>query len=279
VAISTADAGRSWNTVSLPDDVDPATLDCPGPTTCWVAGATGGFGGGAAVDVSHDNGRTWQPSSIPGDLPGVVAMSCSSPSDCVAVTVQAERASDPTLGSVVLRLVTASARGRWEKVGTIAPTWAPVGAGDTLAASPDLLRCQTGRECLLATASESGGAPQWRGRILRTTDGGRTWAVAGRSPDNDQSLAGVVCPGLGECVGVGSGPPNKGAGIVVTDGRGSHPVVGTVPAGVGNLYGVTCTSTERCVAVGTTVGAAAVLVTDDAGKSWSAATVPAYVTG
>ena len=70
-----------------------------------------------------------------------------------------------------------------------------------------------------------------------------------------------------------------GAGIVAARGNGSAPSVAAIPGGVGNLYGITCPSAVRCVAVGTTVGAAAVLTTGDAGRTWEPAPLPAWLEG
>ena len=114
---------------------------------------------------------------------------------------------------------------------------------------------------------------------MATTDGGRTWKVAGRSPDNYQGLAGIACPRTDECIGVGGGAPNRGAGLITTSGTGAAPAVQAIPNGVGNLYGITCTSDQRCITVGTSVGAAALLVTNDHGQTWDPVILPAWAEG
>jgi photosystem II stability/assembly factor-like uncharacterized protein len=275
VAVFTDDGGASWNTTAIASGTTLSSLACPSPTQCWVTGVTGA--GSAFVSVSRDGGRTWLPSTVPAGLPAVAALSCPGPGHCRAVTAAADLASDGGAGSVVLRLVEAAGGGRWEPVGTIPAQWSPTGVGDAAVGTPDLLRCRPSGRCLLATAAHAGAAPAWRGRVLSSIDGGRTWKVAERAPNDFQALAGIACPSTDACIGVGRGPPNHGAGIVATRGNGSAPSIDPIPSGVGNLYGITCPSAVRCVAVGTAVGAAAVLTTGDAGRTWEPSSLPAWL--
>jgi photosystem II stability/assembly factor-like uncharacterized protein len=66
---------------------------------------------------------------------------------------------------------------------------------------------------------------------------------------------------------------------VATRGNGSAPSIDALAGGVGNLYGITCPSAVRCVAVGAAVGAAAILTTGDAGRTWKPTSVPAWLEG
>jgi len=277
VALSTGDGGEVWDTAPLPAGTAVATLDCATPSVCWVGGTSGGIFGPAYLAESSDGGHSWQPSALPTGLPGIAGLSCSGPDDCLAVTADADLVADPVKGSAVIRLVGTTEGGRWQRVGTIPPVWAPTGVGDTISATPQSLQCTGAGDCLLATADERGAAPSWRGRVLATTDDGLHWTVTGKSPDDYQALDAIACPGGDSCVGVGSGPPNQGAGVIATSAAGTHPAVVAIPGGVGNLYGVTCPSAARCVAVGTAVGSAAVLVTADGGRTWRPASLPPWL--
>ena len=277
VTLSTGDGGEAWDTATLPAGTAVATLDCATPSVCWVGGTSGGIFGPAYLAESSDGGHSWQPSSLPTGLPGVAGLSCSGPGDCLAVTADADLVADPVKGSAVIRLVGTTEGGRWQRVGTIPPVWAPTGVGDTTSATPQLLHCTGAGHCLLATADERGGAPSWRGRVLATTDGGHRWTVAGKSPDSYQALDAIACPGVDTCVGVGSGRPDKGAGVIATTAAGTHPAVVAIPGGVGNLYGVTCPGAARCVAVGTALGSAAALVSADGGRTWRPASLPPWL--
>jgi hypothetical protein len=279
LSVSTDDAGTTWRSTPFAAGTVVSALACPTPTACWVAGASGGPFGRGFLAFSHDSGRTWRRATLPAGVPGIAALSCTAPSHCLAVSSDAEGASAAQQGVVVLRLFADAPIGRWQRVGTIGPLLAPLGPGDSTAGSPDLLSCRSSSRCLLATVARLGPAPAWRGRVVATTDGGRTWKVAGRSPDNYQGLAGIACPRTDECIGVGGGAPNRGAGIITTSGTGAAPAVQAIPNGVGNLYGITCTSDQRCITVGTSVGAAALLVTNDHGQTWDPVILPAWAEG
>jgi photosystem II stability/assembly factor-like uncharacterized protein len=277
VALTTGDGGATWDTAPLPAGTRVATLDCVTPSVCWMGGTSGGIVGPAYLAGSSDGGRSWQPSALPTGLPGIAGLSCPGPGHCLAVTADAHLGADRVSGSAVLRLVGSSGGGRWQRVGTIAPLWAPTGVGGATGATPQLLHCTGDGRCLLATADEEGPAPSWRGRVLATTDEGLRWTVAARSPDSYQALDAIACPGGDGCVGVGRGPPDQGAGVIATNRDGTHAAVVAIPSGVGNLYGVTCPGAGRCVAVGTAVGAAAVLVTVDGGRTWRPAILPPWL--
>lgn len=267
-AIYTDNAGRSWASTPFPGGTSFSTLICTSLRACWTGGSSGGLSGGGFIAFSKDMGRSWARSRIPKKLLGIAALTCHGPTSCLAV------ASEETVGSPVLRLVAGPAPGRWGKVGKIGRLWALPPYGTS---KPDVLRCQDASHCLLATAAQLGPAPTWRGRILATSNGGRTWRVAGRSPDEYQSLAGIACPASDECIGVGSGPPNEGAGIVSTLGNGTRESVEAMPRGVGNLYGIRCPNTKRCITVGASVGSAAILVTNDGGRTWTPSSLPTWV--
>ena len=263
VALSTTDAGAHWHVATVAASGSVPALACTGATTCWAVGATSGFS--PLAEVTRDGGRTWRAVPVARAVTGLVAVTCTDPSRCLALSTDTVH-NGVDLGSFVLRLVGTSGTASWQVVAHLPLAWRLQG-----------ITCTTPKRCLIAAVSATGSAPNWRGRILGSTDGGAHWRLLARSPDNYQALDAISCPTPGPCIGVGSGPPSSGAGIVSSGGANGSWIARVIPSGIGNLYAIACTSPEHCVAVGTRPGSAAALETLDGGRSWSASRLPAFV--
>ena len=149
----------------------------------------------------------------------------------------------------------------------------PAAQSPTPVASLDALECPIATHCLAAGSSSSGKAV-----VENSTDAGRTWSPAD-VVGTVGSLAGLACATQETCVAVGGG-----AVVRSTDGGQRWHTVAT-SVGKATLTDVACPTATTCVAtavanrpaVGGTEGV--ILVSDNAGSTWSDASVPPFATG
>ena len=185
-------------------------------------------------------------------------------------------------------------------------TWttqsAPPGTGVLTGVS-----CPTASICIAVSDFDTS-APS----IIATTDGGASWVVA-RLPEHDHRLQRGLVRRRQHCTAVGASSVGPGVAIVATTNGGSTWTPQAVPTGVSTLNAVSCTTIRRalpsdrtssgpqtvahsgptwatqpvrtalsgisCISptTCTAVGAATILVTGDAGASWTSQAAPAGV--
>lgn len=278
VVARTEDGGRSWK-VSTLSGVFFNTVACPSAAQCYVLYA-GEPNPTRTVMVTRDGGKTWQTRRIPDGI-SVEQMACPAPTTCVLW-------GDSEAGLKVMKspppamvLITRDSGATWQRSKT-----PPQGACCTY--SPRLT-CPTLTVCY---AYGGNGAQV----IMKSQDGGRTWRTL---PGTDmlklsglpsRSLVfggGLSCPsarvcftaqGNGQCECDAAGPYGT---IVRTQDGGKHwsrvyrARGRDFPTGV-----ISCPGTRVCYALATSRRTdiredALVLVTRDAGRTWSRQRVPA----
>ena len=271
-ALVTADGGTSWHpasrwlaqTPASPSPEAPVVMNCPTVTRCVAIADYVTLPGGVEL-VGDDGGSSWRVVPVAEAVTGLVAVTCAGAARCLALSTDTVH-KGIDLGSFVLRLVGTLGTASWRVAAHLPLAWRVQG-----------ITCTSPKRCLIAAVDATASAPNWRGRILESSDGSAHWRLLARSPDNYQALDAISCPTPVTCVGVGSGPPSNGAGIVSSAGAHGSWIARVIPRDIGNLYAIACTSPEHCVAVGTRRGSPAALDTLDDGRSWSASKLPAFV--
>lgn len=118
-----------------------------------------------------------------------------------------------------------------------------------------------------------------QGAVLRSSDGGATWAPAG-VPVGAGQLVSVSCPTTSMCVAAGDSTAFQPA-VYLSDDGGRQWARATVPVVPAPLRAVACASPAVCVAVGGAVtarGASPVaLHSGDGGRTWVAGALPSGV--
>lgn len=247
--------GRGWRLASPPVPTGGGVLEsvsCISPHDCVavgysLAGVPNGLGRGALVEAW--NGSWWSSQPTP-PLAGQVelhSVSCTSPTNCVAVGLQS-----PLLDQIRQPLIE-----RWNGAGwTIdqqASTYAPCGTGCV-----DPSRTLAAVACASALACEAVGststnqstttfAESWNGTDWTTTP----TANPARAP-LDNALTAVSCTTPTACVAIGSGGPGWGQNNMFAerwDGTG-WSVQGTSPGPVAAPRGISCTAASHCEIVG-----------------------------
>ncbi|MGH9088915.1 MAG: WD40/YVTN/BNR-like repeat-containing protein [Acidimicrobiales bacterium] len=280
VVEASKDGGSTWSPSTAPGPMASA-LSCPTAQVC--AAATGGPAG-PAVGFTTDGGATWSSRPAP---TAVTNLSCSSATVCVALgngasatavvaLHTADAGSTWTMVPVPDHFIpdvrdglSCPAAGRCVAAG-VAPGSPSAGAvrysADggaswsvaTLPAGVALVRavsCADAAHCVavgngVATAP---GSPYGPSEALTSSDGGRSWSLAG--PVLTGTAGSLSCPVPGRCWAAGH---RQSAGLLAatTDGGASWSAVG-IPAGVEYVGDISCPTTGDCVAVGsatTTVG-------------------------
>ncbi len=166
--------------------------------------------------------------------PQPTAVSCASPTDCVAVGY---------------RSIVATTNG-----GT---TWAaqtlPSGVTGLAAVS-----CPSPTVCVAVGSTNTGAAV-----VVTSTTGGSSW-TAGTLPVGITYLNGVSCGSISSCVAIGF--TGSGPSVAITTANGGKTWIdGALPNGVSNLTGVACGSASNCVSLG--FGTA--VTTIDGGANWT----------
>ena len=288
-AMKSTDGGSTWAWLNTTDGNPIYGLSCPSTTTCYVTDIY------AHVIKTTDGGTSWTwqktPITTPGlDVPGsggpnpfagLMAISCSGPSTCVAsglyvvVAGQTIPSTDPPIitttdggANWVLRTSNAGAGNYLQSISCLPGTTTcfAVGRGGTIVTTTDLatwtgmtsgttnmlgsVTCLSTSFCM--AAGQNGTIDVYNGASWAATTGNGGTGM----------LASVTCVDASHCYATGK----QGVTIATTNGGGSW----TQQAGGGTtqqMNGVSCTAADTCYVVG---NAGVVLKTTNGGQTWLA---------
>jgi hypothetical protein len=290
VIIATNNAGRSWKAQRVPGAATAqlSGVSCPTVKKCMAVGTNGPSAPGSGVVLTtSDAGKTWTPAPSPPGALTVNGVVCTSASYCIVIVStgtlmwsattttfgqawqQAGNIPSPFLGGdnlsctftgvclVAGYVPTGSGQGQ----GAVAissdggHTWAlasvPTGTGLLQSAA-----CVSTSVCLAAgTATTSvGTAVPAHGELLRSIDGGHTWAPSASGPPPVDDVYDVACPSAKVCAMVGTrwvGSPAVASGAVAQSGDGGQTFRSSPAAYVPlSLTALSCPTAAACVAVG-----------------------------
>jgi photosystem II stability/assembly factor-like uncharacterized protein len=323
--VATTNGGATW--AAKPALAGVATLlgvSCPSTTVCTAVGSAAPTGSckpfpscrtQPLIATTTDGGTTWAEQSYNqgqdegGTFSGV---SCPSTAECTAVGDAVLVGANVEGIAITLSSGTCAMGPGCNQLdylssttgltGVSCPTTSictAVGNGQIAVAGPaswavqsapvdsvEAVSCPSGSDCLAG----GGVAPEGPGTVVRSTDGGTTWANVFALPNGVYSLAAVSCPVSSVCTAVGETQDagqirpgqDAGPGVVTrtTDG-GTTWATQTLPAGVGSLISISCYSTQDCVALGGTPTdtAPVVVETTNGGTTWQQGTLPPGLTG
>jgi photosystem II stability/assembly factor-like uncharacterized protein len=294
-AMKSTDGGSTWDWLNTTDGNPIYGLSCPDTATCYVTDIY------AHVIKTTDGGAswTWQQTpittpgtSVPGSggpnpFAGLMAISCSDASTCVAsglyvvVSGQTIPSTDPPIitttdgGTTWVRQTsnsgltgtapnylhsisclpgtqTCTAVGRGGSIVTTTDlsTWTKVASGTTNMLNS--VTCLSTSFCM--AAGQNGTIDVFNGSSWAATTGNGGTGM----------LASVTCVDTSNCYATGK----QGVTIATTNGGGSW----TQQAGGGTtaqMNGISCSSASTCYAVGAVVGGvAAILKTSNGGQTW-----------
>lgn len=190
---STFDAGRTWSPSRLPGQPANGVIDglaCVTATHCYAT-----QGGRAVLYQSRDGGRTWSSTVVPatfrryegeaGVLTGLTAVSCGSPSFCVAGGFIAQTRLQGT--TEPFKWVTTDGGASW----TFDEPFAATGAKSPSALSVGGISCESALRCELGLSY---------GYVYVTTDGGRSWARDEGAPHADSNVLSLDCVTPSYCI-------------------------------------------------------------------------------
>ena len=250
-------------------------VTCASAGNCVAVGQLGVHNGGRAlIDVESAGAWTFANAPSPGDASAaspndeLSAVSCPSPSSCVAVGYYANHFAGSTYQQALIELETA---GSWAAMSPPLPADASPTPQNTL----DAVSCPSVGECAaVGSYVDTAGNPE----ALLDVETHGTWSsVPVPLPVNadrlhaDNSLDAVTCTSSGSCVAVGSYVdttststcPNKDCLQALVDVATSGawttvnvplpPDATASPLNGNALAAVTCTATSSCVAVGSYV--------------------------
>ena len=289
---ATTNGGRTWKAQRVAGGSTPqlSGVSCPTATECMAVGSNGAsLPGSGVVITTSDAGATWSPAASPQNALVVSSVTCASPTDCTAIVSDGTSTwsahSSPTSVRAGSRRATcrqASCPGTTSRAlpggicidagyvpttnghgqGAVAvsadggQTWAlasvPAGTGVLQSTA-----CLSPSDCLAAgtTGTTVSDVVPAKGELLRSTDGGHTWAPSsstGTLPVDD--VYGLACPSDDQCAMVGTtwvGFPAVGTGGVAesTDAGLTFRSSPTSYVPI-TLTAVACPSVSRCIAVG-----------------------------
>lgn len=229
-------------------------LTCPSATTCYVEGPANG-GLGAEVEATYNAGKTWRSADV-GGATALSNVSCPSARVCALLEVHAN--------NQPLFVETTDGGTSW--LAHPAPSWlstlardatsgpAPPGANGTLTS----MSCRSASSCSVLSSS---GKPTGPSVASVTTDGGRTWS----SPVPAIKLSWELqCFANGKCLAAGP------SGVAYSIDNGLRWSLSSGWPKGGAFY-FSCATASRCTALSHPPGAGAtsLLVSSDAGESWS----------
>lgn len=270
-----------------------SAISCPTASVCVAVGAyetdldsaSGRLTGGSlqALAVRTTNGgKTWVPVGLPVVDARLLAVSCWSAAQCVAVgaTQVTSRGSWWDASAVVVRI--------------------DGGTGTRVAAVPsgakalDAVSCPSATTCIAAGGASKIGTLVLQPDVVVSHDGGASWASAAL-PITQGQLESLSCSSTLHCVALGARSYIAGSanfsedrsmpvGLMSSDGGLSWEVA-TVPGGSGGPSAINCQSAPRCLAVGDTFNwcycgtetpghYGQTWVTNDGGATWSVRTLP-----
>jgi photosystem II stability/assembly factor-like uncharacterized protein len=237
VVLATVDGGATWTPTTAPQALTVSSVDCATTTTCTAIVNDGAASWSART---NDFGQTWQRmGNLPAPFVASNAMSCPS-------------------GSCLVAGYTPTGTGHGQGAIALSPdggqTWSlatvPPGIGVLHDAT-----CVSISMCLAVgtTSTTVSDVVPAQGQLLRSTDGGHTWAASGVTLPVDDVFA-VDCPSGTACAMVGTnwaGNPAVGTGAVAESQNGGGAFTSASTAYVPlTLSALACPTPARCVAVG-----------------------------
>ena len=289
VIAATTNGGRSWKAQPVAGGSTPqlSAVSCPTATECLAVGSNGASLPGSGVVVSTtDAGATWSAASTPQNALMVSSVTCASAEDCTAVVSDGtatwsahsadfgqswtQEGNLPQLfvpgndltcmagGTCVDAGYVPTTNGHGEGAVAVSAdggqTWAlatvPQGVGVLQSTA-----CLSASICLAAgtTGTTVSDIVPAAGELLRSTDGGHTWASSTGAVPVD-NVYGVACPSATQCAMVGTkwaGSPAVGTGAVAQSIDGGSTFQSSATAYIPiTLTAVACPSAAGCVAVG-----------------------------
>lgn len=260
--VITADAAARWSAgAGFPTlEASPSDVACSG-RTCAAVG-TDNYER-PLVEYSADGGRRWANATVSFDTTALLAVSCASPSACVAVGSLFTPAHDDLRPGVAL----------WSHDGgrTWSGTFVP-GAGEL-----ETVACPTTRHCV-AAGYLGAGESTFNSIVAVSDDGGARWRLV-RLP-NAVFAGGLACSGPRSCTLVGSTNGGRGRAVIDVSRDGGvtwRAVALGADARPGSALNVVTCRRATCLALGTGYvpasspgqpGPPIGLRTDDAGRTW-----------
>jgi hypothetical protein len=199
------DDGLSWTAMRMPGGVSFTTaLDCPATGDCLAGGEVSGQG---VLLASSDGGYRWSYRALPSGDGVIGQLDCPTAATCRALA-SATGSQTPALGQPVSPtwfLATDDAGTRWRA--------SSFPAGFTTTAAMNALSCLSATDCVVVG--------QGRGRrnrlgdppaaVLRTADGGHTWAAASLPggmtfAQLSFGVGSLTCAGTGTCYALAFAP-------------------------------------------------------------------------
>lgn len=191
--LTTFDGGRDWTTARLPAQPRGGSIlgiDCAAVDACFAVQDTS-----ARVYKSTDGGRRWFALPVPAnfapyehdpDTPtGLSAISCGSPSFCVAGGYIGHL--NLTGTTQPFKWVTRDGGLRWSYTNPFAST----GAKTPSAVSQNAISCNSANDCTMGLSY---------GYVYSTTDQGRNWAWENGAPLSDNDVLSVACLSASHCL-------------------------------------------------------------------------------
>jgi hypothetical protein len=218
-----------------------AAVSCPSSTACTAVGSAEKLSGASEPLAESWNGTAWSSQTVPvpskGEKAHLVAVSCTSASECTAV------------GSYVASAVTKPLVERWNgKEWSVETVPAPEGSTEL---ALHAVSCESATECTAVGGYNNGTArvalvEQWSSK---------SWAVKKTVKPTEATsteLFGASCVTTAACVGVGDYGNAKGEELTLVLhtslwGKQTSPN----PSTDSRLNAVSCKSSEACVAIGT----------------------------
>jgi photosystem II stability/assembly factor-like uncharacterized protein len=113
-----------------------------------------------------------------------------------------------------------------------------------------------------------------RATVVRTTDGGRTWALTPPLPTDIVGMTDISCPAKSYCLAVGSSPDESASDALVTTNLGRSWRRLDIPSDE-RLTSVACMGRGACVAAGNLDSSPlSVIYTSDGGSKWVQSALP-----
>lgn len=251
----------SWQLTPAAGYVPGVELSCPVASTCYLEEVEQSSQRPAQVEITHDGGATWRQATLPRDFAPVTALACVDANDCSVLGQD---------GAGTDEFATTDDGGQtW----TSFPIQFPISPSLALSA----LSCVTATSCVVVGSVD--GQSLGASYAVATIDGGSSWTESELSARFVP--VGIHCFSAGSCIATGfeqqaSSGASPGAALYSTDG-GSTWSSATLPAGIGPVTSIWCSTASDCLATARgnateqLAAGAGVLVTTDAGQSWTAA--------